>query len=243
MSDQGFHEIQLSAKQLVFLFMAGVVVAVGVFLLGVSVGRGVRSSVVSAADAGAPGDTMANASTPTATKVTPADLDYREKLQGAAGAAAAGAVVGAAASTPPPAKPVDPPQPPPDGPPAETKPPLKPAPNSTLLSMAATPTPTPAAKAAATPPAAKTAAPKPTPAATKPAASDGSWTVQLDAFSNKATADNLVKQLKAKGYASAFIVSSATLYKVRVGTFTDHGDAEKMASRLAKDGYRPLVTR
>ena len=40
MSDQGFREIQLSGKQLVFLFMATVVVAVTVFLLGVSVGRG-----------------------------------------------------------------------------------------------------------------------------------------------------------------------------------------------------------
>ena len=42
MTDQGFREIQLSGKQLVFLFMASVVLAVVVFLLGVSVGRGVR---------------------------------------------------------------------------------------------------------------------------------------------------------------------------------------------------------
>ena len=46
MSDSGFREIQLSGKQVVFLFMAGVVVAVGVFLLGVSVGRGVTDSDV-----------------------------------------------------------------------------------------------------------------------------------------------------------------------------------------------------
>src|SRR5687767_11091179 len=40
--DEGFHEIQLNGKQLVFLFMAGTVVAVVIFLCGVLVGRGVR---------------------------------------------------------------------------------------------------------------------------------------------------------------------------------------------------------
>ena len=43
--DEGFHEIQLNGKQLVFLFMAGTVVAVVIFLLGVFVGRGVRAQV------------------------------------------------------------------------------------------------------------------------------------------------------------------------------------------------------
>jgi cell division septation protein DedD len=43
--DDGFHEIQLNGKQLVFLFMAGTVVAVVIFLLGVFVGRGVRTEV------------------------------------------------------------------------------------------------------------------------------------------------------------------------------------------------------
>lgn len=41
-SDDGFHEIQLNGKQLVFLFMAVTVVTVVVFLCGVLVGRGVR---------------------------------------------------------------------------------------------------------------------------------------------------------------------------------------------------------
>jgi len=63
MNDQSFHEIQLSGKQLVFLFMSAVVLAVVIFLLGVSVGRGVRGSVASAstADVGAPTDTTASA--------------------------------------------------------------------------------------------------------------------------------------------------------------------------------------
>ena len=40
--DDGFHEIQLSGKQLVFLFMATTVVSVVIFLCGVLVGRGVH---------------------------------------------------------------------------------------------------------------------------------------------------------------------------------------------------------
>ena len=44
MSDEGFHEIQLNGKQLVFLFMAATVVSVVIFLLGVMVGRGVAIS-------------------------------------------------------------------------------------------------------------------------------------------------------------------------------------------------------
>ena len=42
--DDGFHEIQLNGKQLVFLFMAVTVVSVVIFLCGVLVGRGVRLS-------------------------------------------------------------------------------------------------------------------------------------------------------------------------------------------------------
>ena len=41
--DDAFREIQLSGKQLVFLFMAVVVIAVVIFLIGVQVGRGVRA--------------------------------------------------------------------------------------------------------------------------------------------------------------------------------------------------------
>jgi hypothetical protein len=44
MADQEYREIQLSGKQIVFLFMSLVVVAVVIFLLGVSVGRGVDPS-------------------------------------------------------------------------------------------------------------------------------------------------------------------------------------------------------
>lgn len=42
MADEGFHEIELKGKQLVFLFMAATIVSVVIFLCGVMVGRGVR---------------------------------------------------------------------------------------------------------------------------------------------------------------------------------------------------------
>ena len=45
--DDGFHEIHLSGKQLVFLFMATTVVSIVIFLCGVQVGRGVPSSAPS----------------------------------------------------------------------------------------------------------------------------------------------------------------------------------------------------
>ena len=51
MSDDGFHEIQLNGKQLVFLFMAATVVSVVIFLCGVMVGRGVRADRPAGAEA------------------------------------------------------------------------------------------------------------------------------------------------------------------------------------------------
>ena len=41
-AEDGFHEIQLSGKQLVFLFMATTIVSIVIFLCGVLVGRGAR---------------------------------------------------------------------------------------------------------------------------------------------------------------------------------------------------------
>ncbi len=76
MSDQGFHEVQLSGKQLVFLFMSAVVLAVVVFLLGVNVGQGVRSSV------GDTESTTAEAAVPeTLVPADPAPGDKAEKTE------------------------------------------------------------------------------------------------------------------------------------------------------------------
>ncbi len=49
-TDDGFHEIQLSRKQLVFLFMTGSVALILVFLFGVVVGRDTATKPVEPAD-------------------------------------------------------------------------------------------------------------------------------------------------------------------------------------------------
>jgi hypothetical protein len=45
-TEDGFHEIQLSGKQLVFLFIVTTTVIVVVFLCGVKVGRGARDAQI-----------------------------------------------------------------------------------------------------------------------------------------------------------------------------------------------------
>jgi len=84
-ADEGFHEIQLSGKQIVFLFMATTVVSVVIFLCGVLVGRGVQiqraaeaehaaSDPTAAAPAGAPAEAAAE---PGAEALT-----YPQRLEG-----------------------------------------------------------------------------------------------------------------------------------------------------------------
>jgi SPOR domain len=63
--DDGFHEIQLSGKQLVFLFIVTTIVAVVIFLCGVQVGRNVKSDrAVDTGEASASATPPPAASTP-----------------------------------------------------------------------------------------------------------------------------------------------------------------------------------
>jgi len=107
MSDEGFHEIQLSGKQLVFLFMSAVVLAVVIFLLGVDVGRGVPGAAGDTAVAvnGAPAEPSAgDAAAGGTTAVAEPELSYHELLLGET--APAGAPAGESAA---PAQPAAPP--------------------------------------------------------------------------------------------------------------------------------------
>jgi cell division septation protein DedD len=127
--DDGFHEIQLSGKQLVFLFMATTVVSVVIFLCGVLVGRGVRAEraevteppadLVAAAESGAP--PAAEPAQPAPAEATPDELSYHKRLEG-------------------------------EGTPAET---LKPAPQPSAGEPSRPAEPAPAPAPAATPPAAR----------------------------------------------------------------------------------------
>ena len=83
-ADEGVHEIQLSGKQIVFLFMATTVVSVVIFLCGVLVGRGVQAQRPERADrvaAEAPADVPADAAAPAGTDAGTGTLTYPKRLE------------------------------------------------------------------------------------------------------------------------------------------------------------------
>lgn len=119
MTEREFHEIQLSGKQLVFLFISAVVLAVVIFLLGVAVGRGVRDTVSTTPIEADAGDTVV----PAEPAAQPAqELGYHDLLAGATGTPP----TPPAENTPPPSPPVEPPATPPAA--AETQAPPAAAP-------------------------------------------------------------------------------------------------------------------
>lgn len=216
MSDQNVREIQLGGKQLVFLFMASVILAVAIFLLGISVGRGVGAPAAdAAADAGASG-AAAPAEMPPPTETTPADLSYHDKLQDQTPPKAA------AQSTPAPE-------------------PAKPAPTDTTSVAVAPPATPPPAQPASAQPAPAAAARASTPPTTKPGPG---WYVQVAAFKSRENADRQVSQLKAKGYSAIVQSDPGSLFRVRIGPFQERGEANATAERLQReDGIRASISR
>ncbi|MCU1383560.1 MAG: rare lipoprotein [Acidobacteria bacterium] len=223
--DEGFHEIQLNGKQLVFLFMAATVVSVVIFLCGVLVGRGVRSQIGGAAD---------NASANSVAETTP--------TQPATPAAAPAAGSDPTTAAPPPAS---------DelsyfnrlekqSAPAEQ---LKPAPERPAT--AAAPAPRPSAKEKE-PRAAVPAAPPPAASSSSEPSGQG-FAVQIAALNVRSEADAIAKRLSSKGYA-AYVLTPASgtpsVFRVRVGKFPTRREAETVAARLEKEEqFKPWVTR
>ncbi|MBU5294104.1 N-acetylmuramoyl-L-alanine amidase, partial [Anaerosalibacter bizertensis] len=72
--------------------------------------------------------------------------------------------------------------------------------------------------------------------------SEGLYRVQTGAFSQRENAQNLVDELKAKGY-EAMIVEKGGIYKVQVGAFSQRGNADKLAEQLKADGFEAIVVR
>ncbi len=243
-TDDGFHEIQLNGKQLVFLFMAATVVSVVIFLCGVLVGRGVRAEQA-VADAALVDVPMAEQTTGSsalsgpdpraaAPPTTVGDLSYAERL--------GKPDQGLDELKPPASKPpvsetrqisrvADPP--------AADAPPVSVAPPAPAVPPAAKPT----AKPAPPPPA---AAPPVRPAAS-PAASGAKpgYVVQLAALNSRSEADAMVKRLSAKGY-EAFVQAPAngapSIFRVRVGNYSTRSEAETVAAKLEKEGqFKPWV--
>ncbi len=232
MSDEGFHEIQLNGKQLVFLFMAATVVAVVIFLCGVMVGRGVPTQLAGSAS-GTLGQAAAD---PTAAAQQPSS-PFPVASSGSASA------TGQETLTYPTL--LEDPNPPEETltPPVET----------------AAPVPTPAAAApppAAAKPAVVAVAPPPAPAPRPPAAAPATasadvtlaepagagFVVQVAATRQRAEADTIARRLATKGYP-AFVTTAGANFRVRVGKYDDRREAESVAGRLAtEERFTPWIT-
>jgi cell division septation protein DedD len=214
-ADDGFHEIQLTGKQLVFLFMATTVVAVVIFLCGVLVGRGVRAERTAEATvatenatppsdaAGAPAATGTVSDRPTSNE----DLSYAKRLQG-------------------------------DSPADEQ---LK-KPESTELppTPAESAPETPAASTPAQPPATANAAPAPHPGSgwmVQIAAlrDRGAADQIVKRLGTKGYPAFIVEPQRG---------APALGFRVRVGPYSDRREAEKVSRRLEREEqFKPFITR
>ncbi len=221
-TDDGFHEIQLNGKQLVFLFMAVVVVSVVIFLCGVLVGRGVRpeaaatdalTSAAPAAEVPAPPPVVAtppSGAPATATEV----LSYPNRL---AGNEPQSEKLRADNRAAPPA----------------------PAPSATAPVTSPPPAPPSTDKAPSR------AAAEPTAASSEPAGAG--FAIQVAALRRRAEAEGVARGLSAKGYP-AYVMSPDTgapaVFRVRVGKFQDRNQAESIAARLEKEEQlKPWIVR
>lgn len=215
MADENFHEIQLSGKQLIFLFMATVVLAVIVFLLGVSVGRGVRATApqTAAADAG-----LAPIGAPPPTQPAPGDLDYHEKLVGRGAPDAAKPTANPPGANPPATNSAQAP------PPAAAPPQSSPAASSTAKSAPA---------------------PTPPPAATPPTVNGGWKVQVGAFNSKSNAEAQVGKLKAKGYAAFLFNAPPPSLpYHVRVGPFAQRADAVKVVNELTKEGIQaPKVIR
>ena len=224
--DEGFHEIHLSGKQLVFLFMATTLVSIVIFLCGVLVGRGARTepvlasefeeAVPSAVEGAAPpaGEPVIDSSAPAAARPEPgqptpvesSDFNYFQMLTAEQQADEV-------------------PQPP-----AEDAGEVSPAPPA-------------AAPPEAEVPAQAAAGTAPAPAS---APAGDVLTIQVTALKERAEADRVASRLKGRGY-EAYVAEPApgtSMYRVRVGRFTDRAEAERVKTRLSREEkFKPWITR
>lgn len=223
--DEAFREIQLNGKQLVFLFMAGTVVSVVIFLCGVLVGRGVREarglpettggSALSAAavEAGAPPAVPAASGNAPGAPVTAGEqLGYGDRLAGASA----------------PSESIEKTEPPP--PVAEEPDDAPPPPRSAA-------------------PAAPAESPRAAPAepATPGEPAGAGFAIQVAALRDRAEADVIVRRLAGKGYPAYVLVpaqGAPAVYRVRVGKFKDRREADTVAARLQKEEqFKPWIVR
>ena len=224
-----YYEIQLTNKQLVFYFLAGATLLISSFLLGVLVGRGVDASGSEVLAAKAlREDKIVAEEAPKAQASPGPDLTYSQRLEAEkpqddleqkGGDSGKGTKPRAAAAKP--------------------KASPNPAPPSPTSSPEASPKPTPPPKPS------PSATPKPADASSPAAPASGTYSIQVGAFKDKASADSIVARLKGKGFA-AFVIptegADGDLFNVRVGNYASKVDAEKTEKRLRDDEkFKPFI--
>jgi cell division septation protein DedD len=235
-AEDGFHEIQLSGKQLVALFLVVTTVIVVVFLCGVRVGRGARDAQLDEPDQIATASPTSPVPQPTSTSgpasaeppspaaETPEQLSYPQRLSGED--KASDTLKKPEEAKKDQAKKVEEPRP-------------QPAP---ALAAAAPP------RSAALAPATRTTAPPPTADTLPTAGKPGTWAVQVIATRDHDVASSVLKRLIGKGYP-AFVVNpppgaSPAYFKVHVGRYADRGEAEKISTRIKKEEqFQSWITR
>jgi len=75
--------------------------------------------------------------------------------------------------------------------------------------------------------------------------SDVPYTIQVGSFKEADYAERLKEGLElrcASVYVAETMINGATYYRVRIGRFQNRDDALNLATRLAEEGYSPLVT-
>ncbi|MCI0403225.1 MAG: SPOR domain-containing protein [Acidobacteria bacterium] len=85
--------------------------------------------------------------------------------------------------------------------------------------------------------------PAPRPATKVRTSMPSGYVVQIAALTKAGDADALVSVLRRKKYPVFLVNTSPSdrFYRVQVGPFSDIKDAETMRSRLARDGYKPIL--
>lgn len=225
--EDSFREIQLSGKALVFVFMAGVVILVAVFLMGLQVGRGVLaargpagSETVAAETEPPPPPAAATSGSSTSPATAGEKLSYAERL----GSQEPAKEQLKAEATPAP-------------------PETAPTPRADAAPTTPEPAP-PVAKTTPAPPPAKTAVP----AAASAEPAGAGFAIQVAALREREEADVIAKRLSGKGYP-AYVVSPAkgeraAIFRVRVGKYKDRAEADTVAARLQKEEqFKPWIVR
>ena len=225
------YNIPVSSKQLIVYCVFLVIALSAAFLAGVMVGRNVDSSPEPTVRDIADSIPEEVAASPTPDALTYGSTLSGDKIEGLA--TAPGATPTPAprvAEVPPPTAALALPTPPSRSTPVAAAP-------VTPVRPTATPRPTPKATPKATP----RTTPSPRRAAATPVPR---LTIQVGAFKDRAAADAIVKRLKGKGYSAYLVPVSEGLFNVRVGSFTDREDAERVLTKLeTQEKFKPFIVK